>query len=142
MQEIAMCHVQLDNVESDAHGAPGRLGELGLDAGQPIGVELIRRWPAVVERHRGGSHGPPRILVWTERLSTFPGPLCRTPAASMRDLNAEARARQSRGPGGGKCAGERPLVILRVETKAAVGDAAMTLDIRHLDHHQTSSGHG
>ena len=59
-------------------------------------------------------------------------------AAGMRDLDAElggagaARRRDH--------AGERRFVVVRVEPEAAMGDAAVALDMGRLDDHQRGAG--
>src|SRR5215211_2360758 len=52
VQEIAVRHVQLDDLEAEAHGTAGGVDEgapHALDAGL---IEFCRRMPALVERNR------------------------------------------------------------------------------------------
>jgi hypothetical protein len=58
------------------------------------------------------------------------------------DLNTKARTGQGDSLGGGQSAGKCTLILVGVESEASVSDAAMALDIRHLHHNKSGSGHG
>ncbi len=100
--------------------------------------DFARRVPVVAERDRRSRHGRPRIGVRRERTCALPRFLRRRLAAGMGDLDAEfggagaARRRDH--------TGERCFVVVRIEPKAAMGDAALALDMGCLDNHQSGAG--
>ena len=138
MRQIAVRVVQLDRVEADPHRALRRIDEC-LAHPRDVGlVHRARRVPAVAERNRRRRHGRPRILSGLERTAALPGPLRRSLAAGVRELDAELGGADPR-----QCAMTRCIACLvgvGIEPGAAVGDAAVPLDVGRLDHQQAGAG--
>ena len=129
MRQIAVRVVQLDRVEADPHRALG-----GIDEGRRARARCRPRRLArhVPVRRRTGSPTAPIVChgssLGLERPAALPGPLRRGLAAGVRDLDAEL--------GGADAAAvrdharQRRLVVVGIEPDAAVGDAAVPLDMR------------
>ncbi len=130
--------MQLDGVEADAQRALGG-GDEGLAHARHVGLgDHARRVPVLAEREWRGGDGRPRVLVRLERAAALPGPLRRALAAGMGDLDAElggARAAALRDH-----ARQRGFVVVGIKPQAAMGDAAVALDMGGLHHHQRGAG--
>ena len=140
VQQVAMRAMQFDEVEAGALGAAGRRHEL---ADQGLDLRLVQRMrhlPARVEGDRRGRHD----------LATDPRPAWSGPPPSQgRWFEALRPAWASWTPnlvpGCGHAAGgvERTLggrlVVVRIEAEAAMRDAAVPLDVGHLDGHHAGA---
>ena len=99
---------------------------------------FARRLPALAERNGRSGNRRPWIGFALERAAAFPRFLRRALAAGMRDLNAELG-----GAGAARRmhdARQRRLIVVVVKTEAAVGDAAVALDMGRLHDHQRGAG--
>jgi hypothetical protein len=75
MRQIAVREMQLDQIETDAKRALGRIDEGLADAGDVLAGHGARRVPFVAKGNRRGRNGLPRILVGLERTAPLPRPL-------------------------------------------------------------------
>ncbi len=78
--------------------------------------------------------------VRLERLGAFPGPLRRRLAAGMRELDAEFRAADALAVE--HDAPERILAGIGIDAEAAMGDAAVALDMGRFEHQEARAGIG
>src|SRR5690348_17656771 len=92
MGEIAMRHVQLDLVETNAKRALGRRDE-GRSHTFHVGFgHFARRVPTFAERNWRGRNRRPGVSAGLERGGAFPRTLCRALAAGMSNLDTKSRA--------------------------------------------------
>ena len=142
MQQITMGRVQFDEIEAHpccAFCSPAKVLDKQSDAGL---VKLLRnRVTFGIGKCRGGYNGP-GVIAPGERLSAFPRPLAGSFAASMSQLDTKLGSRRRHTPCGIKRSLRRRCVGFRIESKAAVTDAATACDICHLDCHHTCARHG
>src|SRR5262249_35695136 len=102
-------------------------------------VELFRHRTAGAEGDRRGTIDRPGIGAGPERLAAFPRALRGSLAAGMGELDADLRRRGHRAHVG-EYGSKRRLVLVAVETEAAVGDAAAALDRGRFEDHQADAG--
>jgi hypothetical protein len=138
VQQIAVRQMQLDGVEAAAHRALRAVDKSLAHPHHVIFVHGARRVPAGAERQRRRRDGLPRVFVRAERLGAFPRPLRRRLAAGMRKLDAElgladALAMQNHPL-------ERVLAAVRIDPHAAMGDAAVPLDMGRFQHQKAGAG--
>jgi hypothetical protein len=127
----AVRHVHLDRVETDANRAPRRGDEGFAHARNVFVVHRAWRRPASAERYGRGRDRFPSILAGLERLASRPGRLRRSLAAGMGELNAKSSRADA--PAMRDHAHQRSLTGIRIKTQTTMGDAAVTLNVGHLD---------
>jgi hypothetical protein len=143
VEQIAVRAVQLDDVETKARTAHGGVDEGLLDALQADRIEGDRRVPFAVEGDRRCRVGRPRQvgrLGLGEGAPALPRPLRRGLAAGMGELDAEFHLRHP-GPRPIDHGLQRRFVLVAVQAGAALGDAAVTLDMRRLHAEQAGARH-
>ncbi len=138
MQQIAVREMQLDGVEAEPHRALGGIGEGGAYARHILFGHGARRMPARSERQRRGRDRLPGILSRRQRLGAFPWTLRRSLASGMGELDGELC--RSDVPAMRDDAIERLLAGIGIEPEAAVGDAAVALDMGRLDDQHAGAG--
>ncbi len=132
-----MRQMQFNGVEAGAQRALGAFDEVFAHPYHVLFIHGARRVPAGTEGQRRRRDGLPRIFVRAQSLCAFPRPLRRGLAAGMSELNAElgladALAMQND-------ADERVLAGVRVDAEAAMGDAAVPLDMGRFEHEQAGT---
>ena len=138
VRQIAVRHVQFDLVEADAQ-APLRGGnKCRAHAFHVRFGHFARRVPALAERDWRSGDGRPRIGVRFKRAAAVPWLLRRALAAGMGDLDAQLGG--ARAPHLRDHARQRGLVVVGIKPQAAMGYAAMALDMGRLHHHQRGAG--
>ena len=136
--------VQLDHVEAQPRAALCRLDEGLLDPLQADRIEGDRRVPlGIVGDGRRRDRGPRQVgcVGVAERAAALPRPLGRGLAAGMGELDAEL----DRGHPGARPVDDgfdRRFVLVTVEAEAALGDAAVALDVGGFQAEQAGAGHG
>ena len=134
-----MREMQFDGIETDAHRALGCVGEARGAHGAMSSSVMAR---GVCQPGPNGSAEGAIVgqgsSIYRERLGAFPGTLRGGFAAGMRQLNAELGAADA--PAMGDDARKRILAGVRIKPEAAMGDAAMALDMRRLEDQQAGAG--
>ena len=138
MQHIAVGHMQFDGVEADAHRAPRGLGEQHDDARHVVLGHGARQMPARTERQRRRRHRRPGILRGRQGLAAFPRPLRGRLAPGVRKLNRELGAADP--PAMGDDPRQRRFAGVGIKPKAAMGNAALALDMGRFDDEQAGAG--
>ena len=140
VHQIAVRHVQFDLIEADAQRALRR-GNEGLAHAVKVRLgRLARHVPAFAPGQRRRAESRPRILSGLQRLGAFPRALRGCLAPGVRKLDAELGG--ARPPALRDDALKRELVVVGIKPHAAVGDAALPLDMRRLDDDQRGAGIG
>src|ERR1044072_629289 len=124
--------------EADAQRAPGAVDVSVANRCDVFLGHLTRRGPVGAERYRGRTDRFPRILIGFQPQPAFPWARRRGLATGMGDLDAEFRGTDALAMRND--ARERGLAIVRIDTDAAVRDAAAPLDIGHFDKDQPGPG--
>ena len=91
MKQVAVCGVDLDDVDAEVRGATGSRSERIASAREVIGGH--GEWLGVVaEGERGGSEGRPATLVKRHRVVAPPGGEGGALATGVRELDREGDA--------------------------------------------------
>ena len=109
-----------------------RLDERRHDRVDLAAAQSMRHMPALAERRGARRYGLPRIFGGTERRAAVPGPMGRSLAARMRQLDSESR-RTAETPRGMQCTFQRRFVVVAVQTEINVRDTAATFDGGRFD---------
>src|SRR5579864_1777246 len=92
MQEISVCAVNLDDLESSGQRAASRGGKRAGNRTNFFLFELARHRIGCAKRHWTGSDGLPSACISRDRLATPPGNVATAFAPRMGNLNCRNRA--------------------------------------------------
>ena len=139
VQQIAVGHVDLHDLESRLQAAAGRFPVPGDQALQVGGRQLAGHGRNVIEGDGAGPEGLPAALVRCDGRAASPGDLRGGLAAGVRDLDGGHGAlRLDKGRDAPECLP----VPVGPDAEIAVGDPALGRHGRGLDHDLPGPAHG
>ena len=91
MQQIAVCTMEFDHIETEPVRPLYSFDEGGLHNIHVAPVHHLRSMPAIIVRIGGAADRLPRILISPQWVAPFPGKVARSLSAGVGKLDAHLR---------------------------------------------------